>query len=51
MGEQYGEAISAFDPELFEEIRGVAEGSGYGLAEILALLSRPVSGPFQPRNT
>jgi isopenicillin-N N-acyltransferase-like protein len=40
MGEQYGEAISAFDPELFEEIRGVAEGSGYGLAEILALNAR-----------
>ncbi len=40
MGQRYSEAISAFDPELFEEIRGVAEGSGYELAEILALNAR-----------
>jgi isopenicillin-N N-acyltransferase-like protein len=40
LGDQYAEAISAFDPELFEEIRGVAEGSGSELAEILALNAR-----------
>jgi isopenicillin-N N-acyltransferase-like protein len=40
LGERYGEAISAFDRELFDEIRGVAEGSGFELAEILALNAR-----------
>jgi hypothetical protein len=40
MGESYGEMISAFDSQLFDEIRGVAEGSGFELAEILALNAR-----------
>jgi isopenicillin-N N-acyltransferase-like protein len=40
IGERYGEAITAFDPELFEEIRGVSEGSGFEVAEILALNAR-----------
>lgn len=30
-------AITAFDPEIMEEIRGVAAGSGYDLEDILAL--------------
>lgn len=30
-------AITAYDPEIMEEIRGVAEGSGYDLEDILAL--------------
>lgn len=30
-------AIEAYDPEILEEIRGIADGSGFSLAEILAL--------------
>ena len=30
-------AITAYDPDIMEEIRGVAEGSGYDLEDILAL--------------
>jgi len=44
LGEQYSSAITAFDPELFEEIRGVAAGSGFEVAEILALNARSEIG-------
>jgi isopenicillin-N N-acyltransferase-like protein len=30
-------AIEAYDPDIMEEIRGIAEGSGFSLAEILCL--------------
>jgi isopenicillin-N N-acyltransferase-like protein len=44
IGERYGDAVARFDPELFEEIRGVADGSGFELAEILALNARSEIG-------
>jgi isopenicillin-N N-acyltransferase-like protein len=44
VGERYGEAIASFDPVLFDEIRGVAAGSGFELAEILALNARSEIG-------
>jgi isopenicillin-N N-acyltransferase like protein len=40
MGMRYARPIGAYAPDLLEEIRGVAEGSGNDLAEILALNSR-----------
>jgi isopenicillin-N N-acyltransferase-like protein len=44
LGERYGESIASFDLELFEEIRGIALGSGFELAEILALNARSEIG-------
>ncbi len=40
IGESYAGPIERYDAEIAEEIRGVAEGSGFGHAEILALNSR-----------
>jgi isopenicillin-N N-acyltransferase like protein len=40
IGESYGPAIERYDPDTAEEIRGVATGSGFEHAEILALNSR-----------
>jgi isopenicillin-N N-acyltransferase like protein len=40
IGMRYARPIGAYAPDLLEEIRGVAEGSGNDLAEILALNSR-----------
>jgi isopenicillin-N N-acyltransferase like protein len=40
IGLRYARPIGAYAPDLLEEIRGVAEGSGNDLAEILALNSR-----------
>jgi isopenicillin-N N-acyltransferase-like protein len=44
LGEAYGSAIAAFDEQLLEEIRGVAAGSGFDTAEILALNARSEIG-------
>jgi isopenicillin-N N-acyltransferase-like protein len=41
---EYETSITTFDPELFEEIRGVASGSGFEVAEILALNARSEIG-------
>lgn len=35
--EEYAEPIASFSPELMEEIRGIADGAGRGVEEILAL--------------
>lgn len=40
LGANYAGPIGQYAPDLLEEIRGVAEGSGYELDEILALNSR-----------
>ena len=40
IGESYAIPIGRFDAEIADEIRGVAEGSGFDHAEILALNSR-----------
>jgi isopenicillin-N N-acyltransferase like protein len=40
IGMRYADAIGAYAPDLLEEIRGVAEGSGNEVAEILALNAR-----------
>jgi isopenicillin-N N-acyltransferase like protein len=40
----YAEAISAFDADLLEEIRGIAAGGGFEQAEILALNARSEIG-------
>ena len=52
LGAGYAAVIEAFDPEALEEIRGIAEGSGRHLNEILALNARteilPPSYPGSP---
>lgn len=40
IGSRYADSIAAFDPRLLEEIHGVAAGSGFEEAEILALNAR-----------
>ncbi len=40
VGRSYAEPIARYEPDIAEEIRGVAEGSGFEHAEILALNSR-----------
>lgn len=44
IGERYAPSIEAFDREYLEEIRGVAAGSGFETAEILALNARSEIG-------
>lgn len=43
-GEAYAEGIARFDEELLEEIRGIATGSGFDMAAILALNARSEIG-------
>ncbi len=44
LGDGYAPAIGAFDSDLLKEIRGIADGSGFGTSEILALNARSEIG-------
>jgi isopenicillin-N N-acyltransferase-like protein len=44
LGQSYAARIAAFDADLLEEIRGIASGSGFEMAEILALNARSEIG-------
>lgn len=44
LGQGYASAVARFDEDLLEEIRGVAAGSGFETAEILALNARSEIG-------